>query len=504
MKLMIDKDKKYILNPAYFLRNDIHRAVIGTFDFPDMPDGMYEKNCLHIIHPFTATMLSFFDGTRTLHQCSLAISNYFGLSMEETESFVTRYINNSEPLCIKFGDAHIVLPIYTIVESGIYVRPELYKMGDFDIDGEVDIKSPRLYKPVKAIIEMNLQCYTDCKYCYADRDNMKAKQTISTERLISLIREIKDIGIPSIEVNGGEVLLHPKIETILKVMSDCGYHPFISTKVPLIDSKLSLLKSLGFRHIQISLDSIKEETLIEHLDVQEGYWVKISHTMELLDQMGFEWQVNTVITKWNSSIEEEIKPLLDYLYRFNNLKSIKFTPMGFPMYKQDLTFKQMRASIEDIAKIEWFINEFNKVNDKIDLIFQKPNCRSDYSPKTKLENFNSRSICSANQKGFVILPNGEVTICEELYWNPHFLIGDIKKQSIMEIWNSDRATNLFYLNQKDLETDSTCSICDNFIQCRHFKGVCWKMVIMAYGNNKWSESDPSCPKSPNPKIEFYY
>lgn len=41
---MIDKDKKYILNPAYFMRNYIHRAVIGSFDFPDMPDRMYEKN----------------------------------------------------------------------------------------------------------------------------------------------------------------------------------------------------------------------------------------------------------------------------------------------------------------------------------------------------------------------------------------------------------------------------------------------------------------------------
>lgn len=501
---MIDKDKKYILNPAYFLRNDIHRAVIGSFDFPDMPDGMYEKNSLHIIHPFTAMMLSFFNGTRTLYQCMQDISKHFCLSIEDVESFVTRYINNSEPLCIKFGDDYIVLPIYTIVESGIYVRSESYQIGDFDIDGEVDIRSTRLYKPVKAILEMNFQCYTDCKYCYADRDNVRAKQIISPDKLMSLIREIKKIGIPSIEVNGGEVLLHPPIDSILEVLSQCGYHPFISTKIPLTESKLSLLKSLGFRHIQISLDSIKEETLIEHLNVKEGYWTKISHTMELLDQMGFEWQVNTVITKWNSSIEEEIKPLLDYLNRFKNLKSIKFTPMGFPMYKKDGTFKQLRANLEDIVKIECFINESNRDNGKIDLIFQRPNCKSDYFPKSKLEDFNFRSICSANQKGFVVLPNGEVTICEELYWNPNFLIGDIKKQSIMEIWNSERAFNLYYLNQRDLETDSICAICNNFTQCRHFKGVCWKMVIMAYGKDKWSSPDPSCPRSPNPKIDFYY
>ena len=74
----------------------------------------------------------------------------------------------------------------------------------------------------------------------------------------------------------------------------------------------------------------------------------------------------------------------------------------------------------------------------------------------------------------------------------------------MEIWNSERAVNLFYLNQKDIELDSRCAICNNFVQCRHFKGVCWKMVIMAYGNDKWNYPDPACPKSPNPNIEFYY
>lgn len=141
---MIDKNKIYILNPAYFLRNDVHRAVIGTFDFPDMPNGMYEKNALHIIHPITATMLSFFDGTRTLGQCVQEISIYFGIKSEETEAFISRYINNNEPLCIKYGEDYIVLPIYTIIESGVYVRPELYRVGDFNIDGEVDLKSQRL------------------------------------------------------------------------------------------------------------------------------------------------------------------------------------------------------------------------------------------------------------------------------------------------------------------------------------------------------------------------
>lgn len=143
---------------------------------------------------------------------------------------------------------------------------------------------------------------------------------------------------------------------------------------PLNKEKLSLLRSLGFKHIQISLDSINEDTLIEHLNVTKGYLDKITNTMELLDEMNFEWQVNTVITKWNSSIKNEIKPLLNYLLKFKNLKSIKFSPMGFPMYVNESTFNEMRTNIDKISEIEKFLHNKNR----IDLIFARSNCKTDY------------------------------------------------------------------------------------------------------------------------------
>lgn len=500
---MLDKDKYYILNPAYFLRNDIHRAIIGTFDFPDIEDRLYEKNALHIIHPFIASMLSFFDGNKTLLQCILLISEYFDLSVDNTEKIIDRYINNSKPLYIQYNDDLIILPINTIIEKANYQRTEYYNADDFNIDGEVDLKSTRLYKPVKIIIEVNFSCYTDCKYCYADRMNPKAK-AMDPYKLIHLIYQCKEMNIPSLEINGGEILLHPQIDKILKVMSECGYCPFISTKIPISEKQLDLLKTLGFKNIQISLDSIKEETLIKLLNVRHGYFDKLSYTMNMLDRMGFDWQVNTVVTKENVSIKEEIEPLIDYLIKFKNLKSIKISPMGFPMYKEKGVFNRLRANHKEINDLEKHIKERQKTSNKVDIIFARPNYQNDYCTTNKLESFRSRSICSANQKGFVILPNGEVTICEELYWNPHFIIGDISHQSIQEIWNSHKAIKLFYLEQTELSDSSICFKCDEFLQCRHDKGVCWKMVIMAYGQDKWDYPDPICPKSPQPKNIFYY
>ncbi len=59
--------------------------------------------------------------------------------------------------------------------------------------------------------------------------------------------------------------------------------------------------------------------------------------------------------------------------------------------------------------------------------------------------------CSANFYAFVILRDGKVTICEELYLHPKFIIGDLKKQSIMEV---RQHPSEFFENSSGLSTES--------------------------------------------------
>lgn len=499
---MINKSDIIILNPAYFLRNDLTRAVLGTFDFPSIQDGRYEKNSLHIIHPYTAIMLSFFDGKRTFGQCINDIASYFELQTEEAETLLLPYIENTEPIYLKYDDSYTVLPVYLLIKANGLKRHEIYTPDSFEISETIDLQNTRLNIPVKVIVEMNFNCYTDCAYCYADRFNANAKKPIAPEKLISLVHEMQKLRIPSLEINGGEILLHPSIKDILAEMSASGYTPFISTKVPLNKEILEYLKSYGFNNIQISLDSVCEKTLTRLLNVREGYLSKIKDTIKLLDDLHFEWQVNTVITH-NVDIESEVTPLLEFLNGFAYIRSHKFNTMGFPMYKPSCVFEDLKADLKDLNALKCFLDNFKQYCSH-DIIFAEPSCKSDFLLKNKLENFKKRSVCSANQKGFVVLPNGDVTICEELYWHPSFIIGNIYNQSIMDIWNSQRAKDLFYLDQKTITRYSQCGKCETYDSCRFHQGVCWKMVIMAYGDNNWSFPDPGCPKAPMPLNPFYY
>lgn len=498
----MNNDSIYILNPAYFLRNDIRRAIIGTYDFPQISPDLYERNTLSIIHPFHAQLLSFFDGTRTLSECITSITDYFGLQREYVASFIANYIENPNGTTIKQGLHYYSLPKHLLVEQNKYYVPELYKPEDFNIDEDLDVDSVRLYKPIKLIIETNLNCYTDCEYCYADRHNPLASKLVSIENLLRIISEAKEMKIPSIEVNGGEVLLHPQAYDIVSHLDKNGYHPFISTKLPLSKEKLLHLRNHNFTHIQISIDTLDEIELCRRLNVKSGYKEKILQTMEWLDDLGFSWQANIVLTKDNIDIQKHIKPLLTTLFKYKNIQSIKIAPVGFPMYKDDKLFSKICPSIDSLNDIKDFIKRISS-SIKCKIIYDLPICTNQYRI-FDMNDFESRNRCVANQSGLVILPNGDVTICEELYWQKPFIIGNITQSSIEEIWNSPKARSLFYIKQEDLNKSSNCTKCSIFSNCRHNKGVCWKMVTMAYGFDNWDFPDPSCPNSNEYIKEFTY
>ena len=156
-------------------------------------------------------------------------------------------------------------------------------------------------------------------------------------------------------------------------------------------------------------------------------------------------------------------------------------------------------------------NEFSTQKENKNILYNylknlKNDIRINYSglepkkvPRTyqeKLDKFNKRVICSANLSSLFILPDGKVTICEELYWNPNFIVGDILKQSLLEIWNSERCKYLYVMPQEDIPKDSPCSECKDYYSCKEFEQTCVRDTIKVYGANKWYYPDIRCPKAP--------
>ena len=102
------------------------------------------------------------------------------------------------------------------------------------------------------------------------------------------------------------------------------------------------------------------------------------------------------------------------------------------------------------------------------------------------------------------MPNGDVTICEQLYWNKNFIIGNVFEQSIENICNSEASIKLAYPDKEDFPKDSACKECELFKHCYHEKrNKCWTNTIKIYGDKNWLNPDPRCIFAPKVTKKIY-
>lgn len=234
----MDINGTYILNPAYYLRNDVKRCLIGAYDEARFPDLEFDSNITCHIHPANAQMLSFFDGKRTLAECITDIAGYFDLEQEQIKDILSNYIENPQRIFWPYKNQLIILPKNVLVDGGKYLRREYYNVDDFICGDDIDLSYGRQYKPLSAIFELTMTCYTDCIYCYADRKNPCAKKALSVEQIKKIIRDAKSIQLPELDINGGEVLMHPHFKEIALELVANGYFPLISTKAPISEEMM--------------------------------------------------------------------------------------------------------------------------------------------------------------------------------------------------------------------------------------------------------------------------
>ena len=100
-------------------------------------------------------------------------------------------------------------------------------------------------------------------------------------------------------------------------------------------------------------------------------------------------------------------------------------------------------------------------------------------------------------------PDGKVTVCEQMYWHPFFILGDLNTQSIMEMWTSKNALSLWNFSREEVRDASPCKQCDDFDECRRGLGNCWRQAISAYGPENYDFPAPECPKAPPVEKVFY-
>lgn len=484
-------EKMYIsLSPKYTVRNERSTSYLIRVD--KIIDADKNNFGVFCIPPFMGYILAHV-GDKDYSQSLVDISDHLGISSKSIDVFVQQIVNN--PMNKEFKiDNHlsVILPQFLLTTNDNKIETNLYEESAFDGLGDYKIERPSA--PISANLMVTTKCSTDCIYCYANRN---LAPLMSTEKLIQVIDELYSLGTVNLTLTGGDIFAHPDWIEILKRVREYGYKPFLSTKTPLTIDQIEWLRNLGYEEIQFSLDSVDSTTLKTMVGANTGYLGKVVLFLENCSRSNLNVLIRSVLTKLNAS-SSNIQQTYEFLKRFQCVKEWVMTPAFFSVYKKD-EYKHLEVNNDDLIDAYEFSTRedlafrigLNKISEN-GYLLKKHNTAEEYVCRNQ--------ICMGNTTCLSILANGDCSVCEMLYDNPEYLLGNVVHSSIADIWNSEKALSLYEICQKNINPESPCSDCIVFDKCRRGFGkrVCY-LDISKTGHSK-DFPDPRCPQAEECKI----
>lgn len=499
----MSQNEIYVLNPDYHFKSDGDRIVMYS---KKQVSSISSSDWVSFVHPTQAQILNAFSSKKTIgEQCNLLTCKY-GLSKEQILGMLSPYIENGKVIYTVFGDNKIYFPKNVLLALD-KVEGAFNESANnvVHVDNQnINLKQDRMHTaPQSILLMLTNKCMTNCKYCYADKNTKNIP--MSTDELLHLIDDAKRLKMSYIDVIGGEIFCRKDWDIIIKRIVDNGLMPnFISTKMPIAEETIKRLKDTGYNNVvQISLDSLDEQVLHTLINCKVGYVSNMKQTIANLGKYGFKVQFDTVLTKLNAN-RKSLNQLFLFISKVSNLEYWEIRIPEVSIYTPK-TYKEVKASKDQLLDCIDYINETLRPKAQFKL-FCSDNCLEEHlgEGKNSDAHFYGGKCIMLKQLAFV-LPDGKVSACEQLYWHPQFIIGDLRKQSIEDIWNSSKAWELFNLSQSAFRKESACSHCNIFDYCNlenHRR--CFVKVIKAYGQDKWDYPDPRCQYAPKVTSDLLY
>ncbi len=169
------------------------------------------------------------------------------------------------------------------------------------------------------------KCNLRCTYCMpvegvslTPRSHMMA-----AEEIVAIAGLFVRHGVNKIRLTGGEPLLRKDIPNILAGLSDLPVKLSITTNAVLVDRYLDILDQCGLYHINVSLDTLREDRFFEMTRRKE--YQRTINNLHLLIDKGFRVKLNVVLMK--DVNEDEVVDFVELTRDRNlNVRFIEFMP----------------------------------------------------------------------------------------------------------------------------------------------------------------------------------
>lgn len=436
----------------------------------------------HRITTEQAIILALMDGEHTIDDVSFLLQQHCGENKELCDFKVRRVlatVDACDPNYSKFEFSNDYNP----------APNKKYNPTDFIISPDDAKFSVDLDKPVIMMWMPTSACQTNCVYCYATRRPISKSELLTDQRVKELFDEAADIGICSMNVDGGDALCRKNIEDLLAYAIERDIKIDLSTKVYISKDKAKRLHDAGITLMQVGFDAPTPELFDKTVGVKGHFYRTIESIHNCVDA-GLTVRSNSILTQETYSHIHELVDLLHTL----PLRDMKITVAFRSAYRH----REGLMLNED--EKNWLRRQIVTLKEKYPQGKIKFECRSDFlevSDEERKKQFLQYPRCAIGRESIIITPDGKVAMCEQSPHSKDLIVGDVKHNSIMDVWTSERMRKFKYVTREQYE-GTVCYDCEDFENCFHVKGGCLILVIKAYGTRY--APYPLCPKAPKYKI----
>lgn len=302
-------------------------------------------------------------------------------------------------------------------------------------------------------MDITQACTERCVHCYIPEYN---PLFLPFEKIKEIIDEFAEMGGLELSLSGGECMLHPDFEKIVRYAREKDLIVGVLSNLTLCDEqKIKLLQETEST-VQVSLYSMQPE-IHDSITQRKGSWLKTKTAIEKLREAQVPCRISCPTMKGN------FKGYLDVINYARSLKMSAQTDFVI-MAKMDGDTSNLSCRLA--------LNETKELLQ--DIIFKSVPVNSEYFNPAKKEEFvsdeewKSRKVCGAGIDSMCIGAEGNYYPCPAF---GGYVLGNCFKENLKEVWlHSPAILKLRNVRGKDFPKCVTCKDRDycSICMCRNF------------------------------------
>ncbi|MCG3218693.1 MAG: radical SAM protein [Candidatus Heimdallarchaeota archaeon] len=323
--------------------------------------------------------------------------------------------------------------------------------------------------PYDCKFKITHRCNADCKMCLHPiklrTDETLHTQELSDYEIRKIIPELAETGCRSIHFSGGEPLLRKKLEVFIKDAAKNGIRSKLTTNGTLLSEKrANNLAKAKLRSVNISLDGPTSE-VHDSMRGVKGFFNKAISGIQAISEARETYgrphvRINSVVSHENAKTLDQLLELAKEL----KIDSLHILPVDFSHIDPSLALTDEDYEIvkEVLSNYKHETRLLGDVERLIDLL-AAPETREFIKKGEYAFGYYRESPCFAPFVHLFMMPEGKVYTCCIVDRTEANILGNVRKNSIQEIWAND---NFKELRKKAVKNTlySVCHSCDHFLE----------------------------------------